>query len=81
MEHDVVISQDDSDLSTCQDQCGSDDLRVCCAKATVHCGSVFSYSTVGFGLVPNGFKNVFRTPLEDVQIGLVFEAETPPPRI
>ena len=81
MEHDVTISIDGSDLSTCQDQCGSDDLRVCCAKAAVHCSNAFSCSTVILGLAPNGSMDVFRTTFEDVHVGLVFEAETPPPRI
>lgn len=81
MEHDVAISIDGSDLSTCQDQCGSDDLRVCCAKAVAHCSNVFSYSAVVLGLSPNGSMNVFLTTFDDVRAGLVFEAETPPPRI
>lgn len=81
MEHEVAISVVGSDLSTCQEQCGGDDLRVCCAKAAVHCSNAFSCSTAVLGLTPNGSINVFRTAFEDAQVGLVFEAETPPPRI
>lgn len=79
--HTVVAGVDGSMPPACQANCDDESLRGCCAKTAIHCASAFSVPLTTSTAAPVGSKNLFG-PLENrTLLGLVFEAETPPPRI
>lgn len=67
--------------SQCEYACESGSKTSCCSQAITHCSPTSSYNEVWTENSPNFNSEVYFSIDQDLFAQLMFEAETPPPRV
>jgi len=81
-EHGNISSQiDHADANQCEIDCETTSKTMCCSQAITHCSPTFNYNDVWNEVSLNHTSGEFFSKYYEPLVQLMFEAETPPPRV
>jgi hypothetical protein len=81
-EHGNISSQaDHANSNQCEIDCDTNLKTMCCSQAITHCSTTSNYNEVWTALSPTLTSNAHFSNYQDLLLRLIFEAETPPPRV
>lgn len=69
------------DLGQCESGCDAGLQISCCSQAITHCSPTSSYNEVWTDIPPIFVSHAYFVDNQNLLISLMFEAETPPPRV
>ncbi len=81
-EHGSISSQaDHANSNQCEIDCDTNLKTMCCSQAITHCSPTFNHNDVWAEISLNHTSGVFFSKYHEPLVELMFEADTPPPRV